>query len=479
MTSSNSERVVPFPKQPAPRVGREERAFLPAALEIVETPPSPTGRATAFILIALFCAALAWACLGHIDIVASATGKIVPGGRSKVVQPLETGIVSAIHVRDGQSVKAGDILIEMDTSTNEAERQRQQGDLVSAELDVARLKAALSEEADPAASFAPPTDASAAQIATQRQFLIQQLEEQRAKLAALDGQKAQKQAELATAVATEEKLAAILPVLQERVDIRQTLFAHDTGSKANYLEIYQSLVESQKDLAVQKSHSHEAEAAIAAIVEARAQTAAEFKRTLFAELVDAERKAGEFREDMIKAQLRMEFQRLRAPVDGTVQQLAVHTIGGVVTPAQALLVVVPSDSPLEIEAMVSNRDIGFVYEGQEAQIKVDTFNFTKYGLLHGKVLSVSHDSISRDKPRDGSGDKAQGALDATSEPAGQELTYAARISLDRTQMQIDDKLVSLSPGMAVTVEVETGSRRLIEYLLSPLMRYKQSSMRER
>jgi hemolysin D len=475
MTSSRN--VVPL-RKPPDRAGREERAFLPAALEIVETPPSPTGRATAYTIIALFCVALAWGCFGTIDIVATATGKIVPGGRSKVVQPFETGVVSAIHVRDGQSVKAGDVLIELDTSLNEAERQRQQGDLVSAELAAARLRAALGAGADPVAAFQPPAGASAAQVAAERQLLVQTVEEHRAKLAALDRQKTEKEAERATAAATEEKLAAILPILQERVDIRKTLFAHDTGSKANYLELEQALVESQQDLEVQKSHSREAEAAIAAIVEQRAQADAEYRRSLSTEAVEAERKAAEYRQDVIKAEQRIELQRLRAPVDGTVQQLAVHTIGGVVTPAQSLLVLVPADSPIEIEAMLSNRDIGFVYVGQDAEIKVDTFNFTKYGLLHGKVLSVSQDAISRDRPRDASG-KTPGAADATSEPAGQELVYAARISLDRTQMQIDDKLVSLSPGMAVTVEIETGKRRLIEYLLSPLLRYKQGAMRER
>ena len=108
---------------------------------------------------------------------------------------------------------------------------------------------------------------------------------------------------------------------------------------------------------------------------------------------------------MIKAEQRTKLQVLTAPVDGVVQQLAVHTVGGVVTPAQALAVVVPVDSHLEIEAMVSNRDIGFVHAGQEAEIKVDTFSFTRYGLLHGKVLNVSQDAITRDKPQDKSDDK--------------------------------------------------------------------------
>ncbi|MGA7611188.1 MAG: HlyD family efflux transporter periplasmic adaptor subunit, partial [Xanthobacteraceae bacterium] len=166
-------------------------------------------------------------------------------------------------------------------------------------------------------------------------------------------------------------------------------------------------------------------------------------------------------------------------VDGVVQQLAIHTVGGVVTPAQALLVIVPSDSRLEIEAMVSNRDIGFVHPGQQAEIKVDTFNFTHYGLLHGEVLSVSQDAVIRDRPQDHSNDRRLGAQEESSEPQGQELNYSAGISLDRTQMRIEDRMVNLSPGMAVTVEIKTGSRRILSYLLSPLLRYQQEILHER
>jgi len=129
--------------------------------------------------------------------------------------------------------------------------------------------------------------------------------------------------------------------------------------------------------------------------------------------------------------------------------------------------------------MISNRDIGFVNPGDPAEIKIDTFNFTRYGLLHGEVLSVSRDAIVRDRPPDRQQQPAPGALSATSEPQGQELNYAARVSLDRTAMQIDDKLVNLSPGMAVTVEIKTGSRTILSYLLSPLLRYRQEVLRER
>src|SRR5262249_42429887 len=162
-------------------------------------------------------------------------------------------------------------------------------------------------------------------------------------------------------------------------------------------------------------------------------------------------KAAGFSEDLVKAEQRTKLQLLTAPVDGVVQQLAIHTVGGVVTPAEPLLAVVPDDSHLEIEAMVSNRDIGFVHAGQAAEIKIDTFNFTRYGLLEGRVLSVSSDAIARDRGED----KFDRRGDTSSEPSGQDLVYAARISLVHAQMQIENKLVNLTPGMAVTVEINT------------------------
>jgi len=218
---------------------------------------------------------------------------------------------------------------------------------------------------------------------------------------------------------------------------------------------------------------------VAAVRETRSQATAEYRRSLSEERAKAEQKANGLAQDLIKAEQKIRLQLLTAPVDGTVQQLAVHTVGGVVTPAQALLVVVPSDSQLEIEAMVSNRDIGFVRSGQQAEIKVDTFNFTRYGLLHGQVLSISQDAVIRDRQQNRASDRGSGSQNDTSEPKGQELNYSARISLDRSKMRIDDQMVKLSPGMAVTVEIKTGSRMILDYLLSPLLRYRQETMRER
>jgi hemolysin D len=473
-----TKNVILFPLK-RERSESDALAFLPAALEIVETPPSPVGRAIGVAIVALFCLALTWATFGQVDIVASASGKVVPSGRVKLIQPFETGVVRAIQVHDGQSVKEGDVLVELDPTMTSAEQEHIRSDLIASQLDVARLRAVLSDSNDLEAAFHPPTGASPDLVAMQRQFLVRQTEEHRAKLAALDGQRAQKEAERATVAATIEKLEATEPIFQQRVDILKGLSDKHLGSILTYLEAQQHLTENESDLAIQKSRLNEATAAVSAITENRAEEAAEFHSKLFAELAEAERKAAGLSDDLAKAERRSKLQLLTAPVDGVVQQLSVHTVGGVVTPAQQLAVVVPSDATLEVEAMISNRDIGFVHVGQTAQIKVDTFSFTRYGLLQGRVLSISQDAIVRDAPSDRAKDNAANPSNASSEPKGQDLSYAARVSLDRTHIQLEDALASLSPGMAVTVDFKTGSRRIISYLLSPLLRYKQEALRER
>ena len=457
-----------------------ETEFLPAALEIIETPASPIGRTIAGTLIAFFVIALLWACFGSVDIVATAQGKIVPTGRVKVIQPFETGVVREIHVQDGQQVKAGDVLIEIDSTISEAERDRLQKEYMTAALDAARLKASLSTADDPTTDFIAPDNAPPEQVALQKSLLVSQVAEIRAKLSGLDRQIAQYEGNLAAVQSTIAKITDALPYLEKRAKARDYLAKKGIGSKLDASTAKQDLVEHQQELQVQQGRLEEASAQVASLRDQRAQAEAEYKHKNLDDLTQAGQKASSLHEQLIEASEKYRLQTLKAPVDGTVQQLAVHTRGGVVTPAQSLLVVVPADSHLEIEAMVPNRDIGFVHEGQEVAIKVDTFNYTRYGLLHGKVISVSSDSITRDVPADQTTNKHQpGSGDDSSEPKGQEMVYAARVSLDQTRMQIDDRIVNLEPGMAVTVEIKTGSRRIISYLLSPLSRVEHEALTER
>ncbi|MGT2440865.1 HlyD family type I secretion periplasmic adaptor subunit [Bradyrhizobium betae] len=461
---------------------RDAREFLPAALEILETPASPVGRAVGVTIILFFALAIGWAIFGHVDIIATATGKVVPTGRTKTIQPLETGIVSAIHVHDGDRVSAGQVLVELDRTVTQAERKRVGQDLVASLLDVARLSALRHSFANLAAphDIEEPTGASEVEIARARSAMLAQAAEQQAKLASVVQQIDQKRAEAQSITAAIAKIDATLPFLEETLTIRKKAMDIQYGNRIAWIDAQTRLIDQQNERIVQERKLVEIEAARRALEQQLAQTKSGFERQVLSDLSDAQKKADEFRQDTVKAQRKTDEQLLRAPIDGTVQQLAIHTVGGVVSPAQQLMMIVPRGSSIEVEAMISNRDIGFVENGQDAEIKIDTFNFTRYGLLHGKVISVSRDAIIKDKPPGGPGTPKQGgALSESSEPAGQELLYAARVSLDDTKMQVEDKMVNLAPGMAVTVEIKTGRRRIIEYVMSPLLRYRQESLRER
>jgi hemolysin D len=457
-----------------------EVEFKPAALEMLETPPSPAGRASALLICLFFTVALVWAWFGKVDIVATATGKIVPSGLSKTVQPLEAGVVKSILVQDGQQVKAGDTLIQIDTTISQAEQDRLKNEMITAQLEAARLNAALKISDNPIADFIAPEGATQQQLDQAKSQLLSQVQEIKSKLAGLDSQISQSEGNRTAVAATIDRLNQTIPIAQQRLDMYTKAASKGAVSQADMLSAQNDLVEKKQQLREQKGRLIEASGSFASLTNQRQDAESDFKQKTLDALAQAEQKATSLKQQYVEATQKNKEQTLKAPVDGTVQQLAIHTVGGVVTPAQALLTVVPADSKMEIQAMVSNRDIGFVHEGQDVEVKVDTFNFTKYGLIHGKIVSVSQDAITQQKPPLSAEDqKKSGAENETSEPKGQELVYMARIALDKTQMQIDDRLVNLSPGMAVTVEIKTGTRRVIEYLLSPIFKHKEEALHER
>jgi hemolysin D len=443
---------------PRPRL-RHETQFLPAALELQETPVSPAPRIAMWLLIGFACVAVLWAVFGQIDVVATAHGKIVPNDRTKVIQPIETAIVKAIHVADGQPVKAGEVLIELDTTSTAADSTRITNDLVAARLQAMRAKAVLAGIATgkvPALERIP--DVPTVRFAQEQRMLEGQYGEYQAKLARIDADIARREAELRSTQEIVRKLEQTAPIARQRALDFKGMVDENYASKHAYLEKEQVRIEQEGDLATQQSRIKELAAAIQEGRSQRTALVAETRRLALDSLNESEQKTTTFTQDLVKADSRGRLMTLTAPVDGTVQQLAVHTVGGVVTPAQALMMIVPRDKALEVEAFLENKDIGFVNAGQEAEIKIETFQYTKYGTIHANVTHVSHDAIQDEKKG---------------------LIYSVRVNLDRATMQMEDKMVNLSPGMAVTVEIKTGKRRVIEYFLSPLLQYKHESLRER
>ena len=475
---------------------QDELAFLPAHLELVESLVSAKPRLAMHLIIAMFFVALLWAAFGRLDIVAVAPGQTVPGGRTKTIQPLEASVVKAIHVRDGQRVKAGYLLIELDSAITEADVRKSGDALESATLGAARYAAlidAVEKNRPPQSPFTvnlePPFaqspskgaspdpretgsalvgSASAersqsrsltpAQITAQTRLIQSEYGAYLAKRDAAESQLAQRTAELAT---TRELITHLVDsdrIATARAADVKRLLGKDFVSRHEYLTAEQARISAEQDLATQRSRINELEAAISTGREARDTVTADFRASLLDGLRQAEEQIAQFSEDATKSQRRDALMRLTAPVTGTVQQLAIHTVGGVVSPAQALMAIVPEDETLEVEAMILNKDIGFVHEGQEAVIKIESFPYTRYGTIIGTVQTVSHDAIQN-------------------EQLG--LVFQARIRIARNELNIDGVNVRLSSGMNVTAEIKTGSRRVLDYLLSPLSQHAQESMRER
>lgn len=442
-----------------------EVEFLPAAVEIQETPASPLGRVIIGVIVSFFTLAVIWASLSSIDIVATAHGKIVPGGRVKLVQPMEMGVVRRIYAREGQRVREGDLLLELDPTANQADLGRLEQELSDAQLDALRFQRlqqmAASHLDGEAGMIDIQLEASghdATRLSLQKQRLRSQWAEYQARVAAQKNTVLSREADLDVTRAQVKKTEATLPLISSRTNALKGLVAKKLSSKQSWLELEEQRVAQQQELVVLKNRVRQVAASIDEARQQLQSLQAGFRKDQLDQLAETRQRVKALQQEKIKAARRTRLQRLTAPVNGVVQQLAVHTVGGVVTPAQELMKIVPESESLEVEAWILNKDIGFVHEGQSAEVKIETFPFTRYGTIDATVTDVSSDAI-------------------TDEQKG--LVYAGRVMMKQASIRVGEKRVNLSPGMAVTVEVKTGTRRLIEFILAPLLRYKAESMGER
>ena len=511
------------------RLGSIERNFLPAALEVQDTPPSPASRILAWSLMVLFTIAIIWACFGKVDIVSSAEGKTIPSGYVKQIQPLEKGVVKTIFVKEGQVVKQGDPLIELDRTLTSADQTKMTEELASQEQTIRRQELFVKLLATPEqgadikklrATFTAPAPRSANPLSTpsdrganttsapassnpllptqgrarergmsdsvsppeqssghpehsegsltqdplpddQFDLLLQQWRSHQTQRETLKSQLREKQAEKLSSLELVRQLEATVPLIAKRANASKTLSDEGIVAESDYLKLKEEYIQKTQALASEKARQVQ-------IAEAIDGTA----RQLAALDAEAQRQRQTIVQELSKATDLNARQMLYAPVAGKVQQLAVTTIGGVVQPAQVLMLIVPGDDKLEVEASIQNKDIGFLHVGQKAEIKVNTFPFTKYGVIDAEVMDISKDAVVMDNP-------TAASKDSKSEEKQQGLIYKMRLKMAKSWLMVDGKQVELIPGMAVQAEVKTGKRRLIEFFLSPLLRYQKESVRER
>jgi len=438
-----------------------EIEFLPAAIALQDTPVHPAPRVTQWCLILFALLALLWACLGHMDVVATASGRIVLNGKSKIIQSSTAAVVKAICVEDGQSVRQDDLLVELDSSLTRADIKRLQNELTAAQIDSARAEAllqAIEQQQPPANLAARLPQLNREELQSVQHWLDSQYQELQSLLAQADASIAEQQAQLQTVQVLIASLKQTLPLVQEQTAAYKTLLEQKHTSKQSWMEQEQIRLQAQRELALQQARSLELQAALNSAEQQKQTLLAQNRRSLLDLLHQSKQSAASLEQELIKAQQQHRLMHLTAPVSGTVQQLAIHTTGGVVSQAQPLMVIVPQDQPIEVEALLENKDIGFVYPGQKVAIKVETFIFTKYGAIDGTVQSISSDAIE---------DERLG------------LVYSTRIKLSKNHILVGNRKVKLSPGMAVRAEIKTDRRRIIDYFLSPLKQHIDESLRER
>lgn len=439
-----------------PNRQRDEYEFLPAHLDVIEKPPAPKARITALILTVFLILILAWSIIGRLDIHASAQGRLMVSSHSKVIQPLEQGEVTLINVKDGQHVKQGEVLVVFNLVDVTAEIERLTQQKLYTQLEFSRLTALLTD--DPEVNFNPPKQASISQIQKSKAHLASEVQETNA---ALEQLQAELQVNLMQQHGNQQELKSLHALkgnINQRLTARQTLALSKVIAKVELLEQEKELLDINRTISTLSSQTQILKAQNNSINEQVDSLLAQKRRQYYQELNEVDINLTQTTQELIKAKERLRRQTLRSPVDGIVQQLSIHTLGGVVTPAQELMVIVPAQAYLEAEVKALNKDIGFVLAGQQVEIKIDSFPFTKYGTINGEVLYISQDAV-------------------TDEQLG--LVFPARVKLARSDILVDDTRVSLGAGMSVMAEIKTGDRRVIEYLLSPLQQYQSEALRER
>lgn len=438
------------------RSDSDDKEFLPPAVEILETPPSPMGRMLVWAVMILFVLVILWSFIGEIDEVVVARGKVIPIGYTKVLQSEDKGIVKRILVQEGQKVKEGELLMELDRTMSESDLNALKKEIAYYDINIRRILAELENK-----PFVPGTsgEIDTKDFVQQMSLYNSRQSEKKARLEFYDAQIRQKDDSVRVAESSLEKYQQLLALAREREQNLKAIVEIGAISKYTYLEYKGKCIELEQNVSMNISELSAAKAEASAARQQKAQYWAEWNRQLQEELINCRKQYNTLKESERKAELKNKMIEIKAPVDGAVHKLDIHTVGAVVQEAQGLMQVVPEGTPMEVEAWMENKDVGFVRPNMPVEIKVDTFNFQKFGTIKGKVREVSPDVIE---------DKERGPL------------YRVMVSLDEEKLHTtDNRDLQVYPGMTVSAEIKTRKKRIIDFFLEPFQTYKNEALRER
>ena len=415
--------------------------FKPLLIEIEDKPLNPLGRIILYLVLAIVVFATAWLILAKVDVVVSAQGKVIPSGEIKILKPLESGVVSKIFVKESDRVKKGDILIQIDPTVTDASLSSKQDDLAVINSDIALLYALINESNLSKDEINKLNSSQLNLYNSQRQILASTYEGNKAKLnsAKLDIK------------ANESEVNRLSLLLNKEEEAKTRLQkVLDLIAKKEYEEVSKNIInlKEQKDIALYRLK--ESNKKLEEIIEENQKAIKTIKSNWIETSLNKEKEKRELSAQINAILFSNKTQQIKSPVDGFVGKLLVHTEGGVVSPNDNLISIVPSDAPLVIKANVLNKDIGFLKLGQEVAVKIDTFSFQKYGLLHGNIIEISKDAIEDEKLG---------------------LIYEIKIKPKSLDIKVDGETKRLEIGMSVIAEVKTGKRRVIELFIYPIIKY--------
>lgn len=425
----------------------DSHEFKPVLSEIEDSPVSPLGRCTFWVIVAIMVVTVLWLTLGKVDIVVSARGLVIPDGEAKIIQPLDTGVISKILVKEGDFVKEGQALMEIDPATTEPELESVQKNLEDTLLEIKRLNATTD-----GIEFDTTNETSETALIQQNLY--------NASMSALKNKVEVKKIDLSK---TEDELNASRAELEAKKQILGSAMDKEQRMK-NVLDViayddYQNVINEIKTLSAEVTKlNYQIKELTSQKVQIQKEISAiedEFKATNLEKLADKTKAANELKSNADQIIFRNTKQTITSPCDGYVDKLFIHTIGGVVTPAQQLFAVTPVNTPLLIKATVLNQDIGFVKEGMNVSVKIDTFNFQKYGMIEGEVKTVSKNSIQ---------DEKLGPV------------YEVYITPLTHTLKVEGKDEDIRTGMSLSAEINVGKRRIIEFFIYPLIKYLDEGM---
>ena len=458
---------------------RRRIEFEPTLLLARSRIDSPFGVAVALGAIALLAAVVVWATVSRVDVVSTAYGRVVPSQRSRSVQSVIDGTILRIDVREASKVESGDVVVVLDASVAREGRDKLADRLARTLLDRARLRALLSD--DPGSSFVAPAEADSSDVAEYSRLLTEQALWHRSEIETIHREILKIRETIGAIDAERTRDRKLIPLSKKRVEASTQMITRGHAARLPHLELEEQLIRLEDGIAVYDRQIGEWSREIDRLVSVKEARIREFRSRASSELVALTGSIADMRRELAIAGQLVEDHAIRSPISGSVQELRPNSAGEYVSAGQVLMLVVPTESELEVEARIANRDIGFVEIGQEAEIKFEAYPFTRYGNVRGTLKSLSRDVVTSEGPP-----AVNVTTDVNERKALAEFVaalpgtnYLARFSMPEPWLEVSGRKVTIEPGMTATVDIRVAQRRVIDFLISPLIRYSDESFRER